>query len=50
MKFEKIIFEKKILTEVKVKNYEKKFNNEIILNTLSNLFDEININNFFKIF
>ena len=50
VKFEKIIFGKKILTEVKVKNYEKKFNNEIILNTLSNIFDEIKINNFFKIF
>ncbi|MDA9091837.1 AsmA family protein [Pelagibacteraceae bacterium] len=48
--FEKIIFDKEIFTSEKIKIYEKRFKNQVILNSLENIFDEIKINNFFKTF
>ena len=34
----------------KVKNYEEKFENEVVRNSLENIFNEVKINNFFKSF
>jgi len=48
--FEKIIFKKKNLTEDKVNKFEKKFENEVINNSLVNIFNEIKITNFFETF
>ena len=48
--FESIIFGEEIFTAKKVKNYENKFNNEVINNSIQNIFNEIKVNNFFKTF
>ena len=48
--FEKIIFDKEIFTEKKIISYEEKFKNEVISNSLSNIFNEKKIKNFFKTF
>ena len=48
--FERITFEKEIFTAKKVKNYEEKFENEVVRNSLENIFNEVKINNFFKSF
>ena len=48
--FEKIIFDEQIFTEQKVKNYEEKFKKEVVNNSLSNIFNEKKIYNFFKNF
>ena len=47
---EKIIFNKEVFTTKKIKIYENKFRNEVIFNSLENIFDEIKLNNFFKTF
>ncbi len=48
--FKKIIVNKKILSKERIKNYEEKFKNEVIENSLSNIFNKSNIDNFFKNF
>ena len=48
--FKQILLDKKIFTDKKTKNYEKKFNNEIVNKSLSNIFNNIKINNFLKDF
>ncbi len=48
--FTKIMFKKEIFSEDKVKKFEKKFENEVVQNSLINIFNEIKINNFFEIF
>ena len=48
--FEKIIFDKEVFTEEKVKNYEEKFKNDVINNLLSNFFNEKKIKKFFQNF
>ena len=48
--FERIIFGEEIFTAKKVKNYENKFNDKVIDNSIKNIFDEIKVNNFFKTF
>ena len=47
--FEKIAIKKETLTTKQIKNYEKKFNYELIDNSISNIFNEKKMNNFFKI-
>ncbi len=46
--FEKILFDKKIFTVKKIREYENKFKSEVINNSLNNIFNEKKINNFFK--
>jgi len=48
--FEKILLDKEIFTAEKIKNYEQKFKREVVNNSLSNIFNEKKIKNFFKIF
>ena len=48
--FKKITFEKEIFTENKLKKYEEKFKNEVVVNSVENIFNKIKINNFFKTF
>jgi hypothetical protein len=48
--FERVIFGEEIFTAKKVKNYENKFNDEVIDNSIKNIFDDIKVNNFFKTF
>jgi hypothetical protein len=48
--FEKIALNEEIFTEKKTKDYEKKFKKQVIDNSLSNIFNEKKINNFFKNF
>jgi len=48
--FEKILLDKEIFTFIKMKNYEEKLKNEVINNSLSNIFNEKKINNFLKDF
>ena len=48
--FEKIIFDKEVFTEEKVKNYEEKFKNDVINNLLSNFFNKKKIKKFFQNF
>ena len=48
--FERVIFGEEIFTAKKVKNYENKFNDKVIDNSIKNIFDEIKVNNFFKTF
>lgn len=48
--FKKIIVNKKILSKKRIKNYEEKFKNEVIGNSLNNIFNKSNIDSFFKNF
>ena len=48
--FSKIIFDEENFTEKKINNYEEKFKNEVIDGSLSNIFNEKKIKNFFKNF
>ena len=48
--FDKIKFGKEIFTEKKIKNYEEKFNKEVVNNLLSNIFNEKNLKFFFEAF
>ena len=48
--FEKIIFDNDIFSVEKTKNYEKKFKSEVIDNSLTNIFDDLRVNKFFKNF
>ena len=48
--FEKILFDKKYYKEEKIKNYEEKFKNQVIQKSLSNIFNDSKINNFFNNF
>lgn len=48
--FDQIIFGKEIFTEKKTKEYEKKFKNQIINNSLGNIFNETKIINFLENF
>jgi len=48
--FEQIVLGKKILSNKKIKNYEEKFKNEVIENSLGNIFNLTKIDNFFKSF
>ena len=48
--FEKISLNNKTLIAKKIKNYEEKFNNEVISNSLGNIFISSKINNFINIF
>ena len=48
--FEKILLDEEIFTDEKIKNYEEKFKNEVINNSLSNIFNGKKINNFLKKF
>lgn len=48
--FEKILLDEKILKAEETKQYEKKFKNEVVDNSLSNIFNKSKINNFFKNF
>ena len=48
--FRKIKLNKETFNDEKTKKYEKKFNREVIDNLLSNIFNEIKMNNFFKNF
>lgn len=46
--FEKMLFNEEIFTNEKIKVYEEKFTNDVINNSLDNLFNESKINNFLK--
>ena len=48
--FKKIIFKKEIFVGKKIKKYEKKFEDEVVRNSIVNIFDQVKINNFFKAF
>jgi len=48
--FEKVLFDKKDYKEKKIKNYEEKFKNEVVQKSLSNIFNDAKINNFFNNF
>ena len=48
--FKKLLFDKEYYAEERIKNYEKKFNNEVIQKSLSNIFDDSKMNNFFNSF
>ena len=48
--FERIIFDEETFTVKKIKNYENKFNEEVVNNSIKNVFNEIKVNNFFKSF
>ena len=48
--FEKIIINKEVFTDNKIDNFEKKFRNEVLDNSFSNIFNEAKIVNFFKTF
>ena len=48
--FEQVLLDKDIFTAEKIKNYEEKFKNEVINSSLSNIFSDTKINNFFKNF
>mgnify|MGYP006095746297 CR=1 FL=1 len=48
--FEKILLGEKILKAEETKQYEKKFKNEVVDNSLSNILNKSKINNFFKNF
>tara|TARA_B110000971_G_C19998762_1_gene495668 strand:- start:633 stop:1940 length:1308 start_codon:yes stop_codon:yes gene_type:complete len=48
--FKQIIVDKEIFVAEKIKNYEEKFNSEVIGSLFSNIFNEKKINNFFKTF
>ncbi len=48
--FKQVLLDKEVFTEKKTKNYEEKFKNEVINNSLSNIFNNTKINNFFKNF
>jgi len=48
--FDKITFDEEFFTDKKIKNYEEKFKKEVIRSSLSNIFNEKKIKNFFKTF
>ena len=48
--FTQVLLDKKTFTAEKIKNYEERFKYEVINNSLSNIFNEIKINNFLKNF
>ena len=48
--FEQVLIDEKILSLEKIKNYEEKFNSQVINNSLSNFFNNEKINSFFKNF
>ena len=48
--FKQISLDKEIFTSKKIKKYEKKFNKEVINNSLSDIFNETKTNNFLKTF
>ena len=48
--FEQVLIDKKIFNKKKIKNYEKKFKNEVINISLNGIFNEKKMNNFFKNF
>ena len=48
--FETILLDEKILKAEETKQYEKKFKNEVVDNSLSNILNKSKINNFFKNF
>jgi hypothetical protein len=48
--FEKILFDKEDYKEEKIRNSEEKFNNEVVQKSLSNIFNDSKINNFFNNF
>jgi hypothetical protein len=50
LSFGKISMDEEIFTVQKTKKYEKKFKNEVIENSLDNIFNDIKLNNFFKSF
>ena len=45
-----MLIDKKIFTVEKIKNYEEKFNRQVINNSLSNFFNNEKINSFLKNF
>ena len=48
--FEKMLLNNKDYAAEKIKNYEKKFENEVIQNLLSNIFNDSKMSDFFKNF
>jgi hypothetical protein len=48
--FEKVLFDKEDYKEEKIRNFEEKFKNEVIQKSLSNIFNDSKINNFFNNF
>ena len=48
--FQKLLFDNEDYKEKKIKNAEKKFKNEVIQKSLSNIFNNSKINNFFNSF
>ena len=48
--FEKILLDKEVFSDGKIKNYEEKFRNDVINGSIGNIFNDIKINNFLKSF
>ena len=48
--FEKILLDKEVFSDRKIKNYEEKFRNDVINGSIGNIFNDIKINNFLKSF
>ena len=48
--FKKLLFDKEDYTQEEIKKYEEKFQNEVIQKSLSNIFNETKIDNFFNKF
>ena len=48
--FEKIVFDKEDYTPIKIRNTEERLKNEVIQKSLSNIFNDVKMNNFFNNF
>ena len=46
--FEKLSYNNKNYSDEQIKNYQEKFKNEVVLDSISNIFDELKLNRFFK--
>jgi len=46
--FEKILLNGSLLPTKKIKEYENKFYDKVIKNTLANIFNEVKLNRYFK--
>jgi len=46
--FEKLSYNNKNYSGEQIKNYQEKFENEIVLDSISNIFDELKLNRYFK--